>query len=178
MENNNDDKWKNVNALIKKEKAGSQENLTQSLAKPVEAMAKKPEGIIAQYKANQIERKAALGFLKVWYGSQLEVAEHQLRTAVMLKKRATETDAERFLMDINAQQIQYLIDLGITNVEQRMEALEKLQDKTVKMYEKIRGKDWPQEMVDQTITAISSLNKRFFDKVMEEQEIDFKDKKS
>lgn len=174
--NSTDDKWKSVDAVIRLEKKGSQEVVADSLANPVQNIVKEPDGIIMQFKAQKIQRKAAIDLMKIWYSSQLEVAEHQLKTAVQLKKKSTETDAAKFLMDINARHIQYLIELGITNVKQRMEALETLQEQTAKMYEKITIKDWPKEMIDQTINAISKLNSRFFDKIMEEHDIEFKDK--
>ncbi len=167
-EDSKKEKWEKINTLMKRDdKAALQEELTGKISIQKD-MISEPDGIIAKYKAKHIERKAGIKLIKTWYESQLEVAEHQLKTAVQLKKKEVEIDAEHFLMDLNKRHLRYLSELEFSNLEERYNALEKLGDAASKNMAKIYEKDWPQKMVDETIQGITDLYRKFFEKIMQE----------
>lgn len=158
--------WGRVNSIMKGDnKIAVQEDINRSVSITKE-MVKEPDGIIAKYKARAIERKAGVEFLKAWYESQLEVAKHQLKTAVQLKKKESDLEAERFIMDLNRRHLNYLKELEFYNLGERIEAMEKLGDTIAQSMQKISSKDWPQKMIDDTIQGVIDLNKRFFEKIM------------
>jgi hypothetical protein len=161
-------KWDRANTLMRRDGAVAvADEITNKISLPKD-MIKEPDGVVARYKAHAIERKAGVDLLRAWYGAQLEVAKKQLKVAVELKSKEVEMEAERFLMDLDKRQLQYLMQLEFANTEERIVALEKLGDATSRAMEKISSKDWPPKMVDDTIQGIIDLRQRFFDKIMKE----------
>jgi hypothetical protein len=128
----------------------------------------KPDGFIANYKANKIEREAAIDHLKVWYQSQLEVAKHQLHEVVRVRKAQASIQAEQFLRSLDQQHLEYLADLGLRNMTTRQRMLLELGDQTSSILAEVVDRDWPPEMMEQTVMSIIELRQRHFDKIMQE----------
>src|SRR5438093_1156848 len=53
-----------------------------------------PAGVITQFKANRLQRKAALEAVEVWYKGQLEIARHAVAEAVQVRKAEASEIAE------------------------------------------------------------------------------------
>ena len=160
-------KWKVVDSVLGKQKLDKDDQITQ-LIESNKDLLKQPEGIIAQYKQKKIERGVSIRLIEAWYETQLEVTKHQLTRAAEVKKKETDFHAERFLAEINRQHLNFLKELEFKNLGERYEALEKLMDKTAKMLAGISTKDWPKSLLDKTIEGVIELNKRFFEKILQE----------
>jgi hypothetical protein len=128
----------------------------------------RPDGIIAQYRAKQVSRKAATEYLEVWYRAQLEVARHRLSEIARVRKAEATLFAEQFLHGINSQHLEYLTSLGLRNEVVRSRAFIQLSEQTAAALREIQGRDWPQQMVDRTIQAVLERYEAFFRKLTAE----------
>jgi hypothetical protein len=128
----------------------------------------RPDGVIAQFKANRVSRRAAMEYLEVWYRAQLEVARHRLSEIARVRRAEATLLAEQFLHGINSQHLEYLTSLGLRNEEVRMRAFIQLSDQTSAALREIQGRDWPQQMVDRTVQAILERQEAFFRKLTQE----------
>lgn len=162
-----DDKWQYVEGVIKKDPDASPQEISQHMTLPVSKL-EEADGIIARFKQGQVQRKQSIELLKAWYDSQLEVTKYQLGQAVRLKKKETDVDVERYLTDLNKRHLYHLQELKFKNLDQRFAALDELGEKTARMLEKIKGRDWPENIKEDTINGIIKLQTNFFEKVMEE----------
>jgi hypothetical protein len=139
----------------------------EEVARPDGELAR-PEGVVMQYRANQLARKAALQHLNVWYRAQLDVARHRLGEVARVRKAEATLLAEQFLQSINSQHLQFLTDLGLRNEEARNRAFLALGDQTAKALREIQSRDWPASMLDLTIDAVLERHQRFFEKIARE----------
>jgi hypothetical protein len=128
----------------------------------------KPDAAIARFKANQIERKAALQNVAVWYQGQIEAAEHAVKEAVRVRKAEATKVAERLLMEINEEHFRYLMSLGLRNEATRQKAMLELGDQTSLALKEIEGRDWPPQLMEQAMHALMERQTRFFQKLMED----------
>ncbi len=159
--------WDMVEAVTESKNAPSQKEISHSMSIDPK-LVREPEGVIENFRHNKITQQAGLAIVKEWYNSQLEVAKHQLKKAVVLKTREADVDAEKFLAKINQRHLVFLRDLETSNLDERFGALEGLGDQTSAMLKKLIEKDWPESMRNQMIDGVSELQKRFFEKIMTE----------
>lgn len=129
------------------------------------APVKKPDGVVASYKANKIERKAALAQLDVWYEAQLEVTKTRLAEVVRVRKAEATVLAEQFLRSLNDQHLQFLTDLGLRSERARSDALLKLGDQTTETMRQLQGRDWPPEMVEEMLGVVIARHRAFMKKL-------------
>jgi hypothetical protein len=101
----------------------------QALEVPQSTVAK-PDGAIAQFKHNKLQRKFALQHVELWYEGQLESARHAVTEAIKVRKAEASKIAEQLLMKIDADHLKYLASLGIHNEGVRGEAMTELGDQT------------------------------------------------
>lgn len=128
----------------------------------------KPEGVIAQYKANKLQKKAALEAVEVWYAGQLEMARHAVTEAVRVRKAEASKVAEQLLMALDAEHLEYLASLGLRNVATRNQTLKELGDQTSQTMREIQERDWPPFMIEETLTGIIDMHRKFFARIMED----------
>jgi hypothetical protein len=182
MINDDDDKsvssskWNKVSSIIGKPgtvtaptKRQSVEVLHQQhrLEVPHSAV-QKPDSAIAKFKANQIEKKAALRNVEVWYKGQIEAAEHAVKEAVRVRKAEATKVAERLLMDINEEHFRYLTSLGLRSEATRRRAMLELGDQTSQTLNEIESRDWPPQLIEQAMHGVMGRQTRFFQKLMED----------
>jgi hypothetical protein len=139
----------------------------QKLEAP-QAPLQKPQGTIAQFKANQIGKKAAIKHTEAWYKGQLEVAEHAIGEAVRVRKAEATKVAERLLLEINEEHFRYLTSLGLRNEDARHKAMLELGEQTSRTLKEIEGRDWPPQLIEQAIHGVMERQARFFQKLMED----------
>jgi len=145
-----------------------------SIQPPAEEVARpdgdtaRPEGIVMQYRANQLAKKAAVQHLSLWYRAQLDVARHRLGEVARVRKAEATLLAEQFLQSINSQHLQFLTDLGLRSEETRNRALLALGDQTAQALREIQRRDWPASMIEVTINAVLERHQRFFEKLVRE----------
>jgi len=128
----------------------------------------KPEAAIAKFKANQIEKRAALRNIEIWYKGQIEAAEHAVKEAVRVRKAEATNVAERMLMEINEEHFRYLTSLGLRNEATRKKAMLELGDQTSMALKEIEGRDWPPQLIEQAMHAVMERQMKFFQKLMED----------
>jgi len=133
-----------------------------------EGTVEKPTSVIAKFKANGIQRKAAIEAISIWYRGQLDVARHAVEEAARVKKAEVSKVAEQMLMSLDAEHLRYLVSLGLQNFDFRNNALKQLGDQTAKSLKEIEQRDWPPHLVEKTIGAILRQHERFFEKILEE----------
>jgi hypothetical protein len=169
-------KWDNISKMLGDSGAAS----ASSKARAAEALQKhqavdvphssvqKPDGAIAQFKASQIGRKTALKHVQLWYEGQLEAARHAVAEAVRVRKAEASRVAERLLMEIDSEHVEYLLTLGLRNSEARSRVMIELGDQTSRALKEIEGRDWPPPLIQQAIDGVWEKHRRFFQKIMEE----------
>jgi hypothetical protein len=128
----------------------------------------RPDGTIAQFKHNKLQRKMALQHVEAWYEGQLESARFAVAEAVRVRKAEASKVAERLLMAIDADHLKYLASLGLRNEAVRQDALLELGDQTSRALSQIAGRDWPQKLVEETIAGVIERHRKFFQRLMQD----------
>jgi hypothetical protein len=160
-------KWEIVENLAANPEVPTQKEITKSLTIDKE-MVRSPEGIIAKFKERLIERKACIKLLQTWYDAQLEVGKYQLEKAVQLKKKETDIEVEKIFSDLNSKHLNHLREIGISNFEQKLAAVDKLNSMMTESLTKFQNADWPEFMKNETIKKIIDSYRAFFNKITEE----------
>lgn len=109
-----------------------------------------------------------LKHVQIWYEGQLEAAKHAVEEAVRVRKAEASRVAERLLMEIDSEHVEYLLTLGLRNEGARSRVMIELNDQTSKTLREIEGRDWPPALIQQAIDGILERHRRFFQKVTEE----------
>jgi hypothetical protein len=130
--------------------------------------AKAVQGILAQWKSNNLERSAALAALKENYSSQLDVLKHCLTAAARVKKTQADVMAEEYLKELDARHLEVLTEIGLRNKDTREKALLELTDRTVEKLREVQGKDWPEALIEDTIQKLLGLRERLVAEILEE----------
>jgi translation elongation factor EF-Ts len=139
----------------------------QALEVPQSTIAK-PDGAIAQFKHNKLQRKFALQHVEAWYEGQLESARHAVAEAIRVRKAEASKVAEQLLMAIDADHLKYLASLGIRNEGVRGEALTELGDQTNRILKEVESKNWPQKLIEETIEGVIQRHRKFFQRLMQD----------
>lgn len=125
-------------------------------------------GIMMQWKENKLARKATLRALEAHYDSQLDALTHSLTKAVQVQKARADVLAEEYLKELDSRQLEMLTELGLRNKETRERALVHLTDMTVAKIKEVQGKDWPSDLIRETISHLLALRKRVVSEMMKE----------
>lgn len=125
-------------------------------------------GVLARYKANKLKRSAALEALEKTYAGQLDVLEHRIIEATRVKKAETHVQAEEYLKELDAQNLEVLAEIGLRNRETRERALIELTERTSATIAEVQEKNWPQALIEDTIEQLFALRRRLIREIMEE----------
>jgi hypothetical protein len=125
-------------------------------------------GMLGKWKANNLGRKAAMESIQRHYSSQLDVLAHNLAKAAQVKKARADVLAEEYLKELDTQHLAVLSEFGLRNKETRERALIELTETTVAKLREVQGKDWPEELVHDTISQLLGLRKRVVAEMMKE----------
>ena len=166
--------WTAVNQIVQRRAASEALPLQPSgihepevgLQRPTPGSTVKPEGVIANLKANAITRKAAVDYLRMYYEQQLEASRHHLTEVVRVRKAESTAVAEQMLASINSQQMQFLVDVGLRNEEVRGRALMQLNDQVSATLRQVMSADWPDPLREQAINGIYDRQRKFFERLM------------
>jgi len=131
-----------------------------------------PNTILAQYKAGKLQKKVALQALEENYTAQLEVLKHQLKQASLVRRTQIDVLAEEFLKDLDSRHLAVLNEIGLRNMDTRLNALMELTDQTTQKLREVLAKNWPQSLIDETIQNIDVLRKRMVHDIMKELDAD------
>ncbi len=168
-------KWERTNRALQKQE--SQRDLPLNPDRPMEVpgalqgpanAVAKPDGIVANFKANKITRRAALEHLEVWYNAQLDVAKHRLAEVARVRKAEASLIAEQFLQSLDSQHLEFLIDLGLRNEATRHKAFKALGDQTAQTLKELEGRDWPEKLLEETIQGVIDRHRKFFAKIIQD----------
>lgn len=132
-----------------------------------------PAGILTQFKENRIKRKSALAALQTHYDKQLDVLTHTLSRVGQVEKARADVIAEEYLKELDAKHLEVLVELGMRNKQTRERALLELTDQTVKTIQDVMAKDWPEELISETINQLFSLRKRVIAELLKELGSDY-----
>ena len=165
--------WNRVERMARPDEAPSSDGALvpsrpQDVAIPSPANIGEPTGILAKYKANKLERKAALKALEKSYSGQLSVLEHQIVKAEGLRKTEISVLAEEFLKDLDARHLEVLAEIGMRNKGTREAALVNLTEQTVEKLKDVQQRDWPESLVRDTVRDLLELRERLVREIMEE----------
>lgn len=129
-------------------------------------------GILMRYRQNKLSRKSTLQALELTYKTQLDALTHNMVRALQVKKTETDVIAEEYLKELDARHMEVMNDLGLRNIDIRNRTLEKLNDQYVAKIKEIRGKDWPPDVIAETLELMSKLRMRFIAEMMTEVGLD------
>ncbi len=135
-----------------------------------------PDGILSQFKANTIKRKAALAALQTHYDSQIDVLAHTLSKAAQVEKSRADVTARQFRKELDSKHLEVLAQLGMRNKDTRERALLDLTDQTTARLLEVGQKDWPQHFKDTVIKDLMVLHKRYIDEIVAELGSEYSDK--
>ena len=176
--------WSRVNAQLVKQdpqrnvpsRSDTRENLPADLTAPSQIEIPEmtaPAGILTQFKENRIKRKSALAALQTHYDKQLDVLTHTLSRVGQVEKARADVIAEEYLKELDAKHLEVLVELGMRNKQTRERALLELTDQTVKTIQDVMAKDWPEELISETINQLFSLRKRVIAELLKELGSDY-----
>ena len=115
-----------------------------------------------------IAKKAALQELEVFYEKRLDVLAYKLEQAGQVEKARSHLIAEEYLKELDAQHLEVLSQIGLRNKDTRERGLLQLTDMTVARLKEVNEKDWPPELVNETIQELFALRKRYVAEMMRE----------
>jgi hypothetical protein len=127
-----------------------------------------PLDFIGKLKANAKNRKAVMAALDAHYASQLDGLQAQLAAGLRVHKTKVDLQAEEYLKTLDARHLEVLGQLGVRNAATRWQAIMELNDLAVAKIKEVQDKQWPDSLIDDTITQILSLRKRVAAEVMRE----------
>lgn len=127
-----------------------------------------PQGILMRWRENKLGRKAALRALEAHYDSQLDALTHSLTKAVQVQKARADVIAGEYLRELDARQLEMLAELGLRNKDTRERALLELTEMTAAKLREVQDKDWPAELIRDTIGELLALRKRVVSEIMKE----------
>ena len=128
----------------------------------------KVEGVIANFKAGRIQKRAAVAFLNEFYDRQLEAAKHHLGEAVRIRKAQSTQAAEQFLQLINSQHVEFLNQIGMRNFRAAGDALTELAKTTHELLQQVAEASLPDMLAQDTVESILARYRRFRDKLTHE----------
>lgn len=170
-----DPKWDRVDSLIRKTPgpiAAPVESPMTPVA-PIQAQIDRIHqqklGIIGEFKKNKINRVAALEQLKAMHNAQIEATRHALLRAVDVEKGRVDTVANGFLNRITEEYLNDMREMGMKNLETRMNTILQLNEKLREFLEKAQSQDLPQSVKDATIQNIMKKYQEFTDRIMGEE---------
>lgn len=132
-------------------------------------------GILGKWKANRIGRKSAMESIQLHYASELDILAHRLSKAAQVKKAHTDVLAEEYLKELDSKHLAVLSEFGLRNKETRERALIELTDATAAKLREVQEKDWPEELIHDTIVQLFALRKRVVAEMMKELGEDYQD---
>jgi hypothetical protein len=127
-----------------------------------------PLDFIGKLKANAKNRKAVMEALDAHYSSQLDGLQAQLSAGLRVHKTKVDQQAEEYLKTLDASHLEVLGQLGVRNAATRWQAITELTDLAVAKIKEIQEKQWPESLIDDTVSQILSLRKRVAAEVMRE----------
>lgn len=125
-------------------------------------------GILMRWKKNQLEKKAAVRELETYYERRLDVLAYKLERAGHVEKARSHLVAEEYLKELDAKHLEVLSQIGLRNKDTRERGLVQLTDMTVARIKEVHEKDWPPEIVHDTIQELFELRKRYVAEMMRE----------
>ena len=129
---------------------------------------KQEQGILAQWKAKQMDRRSALAVLETRYAGHLEVVKHQVMEQVKVGKQTISVKAEELLNELDVKHLEIMSQLGMRNVSIRQKMMTDATQMTVSQIREVEGKDWPVELKTDVITKALDLKEKFVNKIMAE----------
>lgn len=127
-----------------------------------------PSGLIAQFKANQVQRSHVLKHIKAWYDASLDITQHQLAEVVRVRRAEASLVGEQLLAQLSAQHLEFMANLGLSNLDKRQQLLLKLGDQTTAALKNIESRDWPAQIIDDQLRTIMDWYKGFAEKLSQE----------
>lgn len=124
------------------------------------ALRDEANGILARFKANSIRREAAIDGLRKVVAGQLEVLQHYVETAVLIKKSRIDVDAQAFLAQLDSENLRILGQFKVHNIDQRARTLFSLNDRYVALISEAQQKQWPPSLIRETMKNLSDLYTR------------------
>jgi hypothetical protein len=125
-------------------------------------------GFLMRLKKNKLEKKAVVRELEVFYGKRLDVLAYKLERAGQVEKARSHLIAEEYLKELDAKHLEVLSQIGLRNKDTRERGLLQLTDMTVARIKEVHEKDWPPELVNETLQELLVLRKRYVAEMMRE----------
>lgn len=149
------------------------ETIQPPLASPLQdqrilALRDEANNLLTRFKANAIRREAAIEGLKKVVEGQLEVLQHYVETAVLMKKSRIDVDAQSFLAELDAEHLRILDQFKVSNMDQRARTLFNLNDRFVALIAEAQQKQWPPTLIRETMRNLSDLYTRVSTEINED----------
>ena len=126
------------------------------------------QGILARWKAKQMDRKSALAVLETRYAGHLEVVKHNVLEQVKVAKTQISITAEELLNELDVKHLEIMSQLGMRNMAIRQKMVADASEQTVAAIREVEAKDWPDQLKMDVITKAIDLKEKFVNKIMAE----------
>jgi len=171
MANDKKTDWSGTEAIIKGDQSSERQRVfpekrSMELHQKAQQTLESPEGIIAKYKAKQIERKAVVSYLQSWYDTQLDVGRKRLEETGKIKNAEMKVEAQRFYAELQSKLDHILDELDMKNVQRRQKMMVNLASNTSEILAVAQKKDMPDSLKEQAIKGIKELSDRIFIKLL------------
>lgn len=125
-------------------------------------------GFFMRLKKRGLEKKATVREIETFYEKRLDVLAYKLERAGQVEKARSHLVAEEYLKELDAKHLEVLSQIGLRNKDTRERGLLQLTDMTVARIKEVHEKDWPAELVNETIQELFALRKRYVAEMMRE----------
>lgn len=125
-------------------------------------------GVLMEFKANRMGRKATLEALQEQYNSALTIYKHHLQNVVLGQNARDDVDYAAYQKQLDQEYLEVLAELGLRNKSVRERTLIELTDMTANRLKEVQEKDWPKALKDSVIDDLIALRQRFSDEMMKE----------
>lgn len=125
-------------------------------------------GFFMGLKQKKLEKQATMRELETFYEKRLDVLTYKLEQAGKVEKARSHLIAEEYLKELDAKHLEVLSQIGLRNKDTRERGLLQLTDMTVARLKEVHDKDWPPELVNETIQELFALRKRYVAEMMQE----------
>lgn len=123
-------------------------------------------GIFGEFRANKIERSAAIQQLRMIHNTRLEAAKFALEKGIQVEKERIQLIADKYLYQITEEYLRDMQEMGVSNLKARLDTLFTLNDETTKALTKAQSAQWPETLKMRTIDGIMKKYQEFSDKLM------------
>lgn len=170
-----DDKWTNIQKHVESKNDGLAKADKQDIVgpqpgnfKPLGA-APESQGLIEKFQTGRIQRQNRIEALREHSNGQREVWKKYVAGQVLVSGKRIDAQVEAQLEQIWRVHLESLREIGISNYEDRMHALQDLSERTARELKRVEAMDVPPFMKEKLLDAVVANWRQLFQRIDSEE---------